>query len=94
MVAVSPDDPERVEQFLEKNALGFPLLTDEGGEVIIEYGIRNREHEDGVLPDPTALVLDGEGRVVYKRIDPDYTVRPPASELVEAVRELEAGEGG
>ena len=43
---------------------------------------------DGVLPDPTALVIDGEGRVRYKRIDEDYTERPPAEELVEAVRAL------
>lgn len=88
MVAISPDSPARVEKFLERNALGFPLLTDEGGEVIERYGIRNRKHQDDVLPDPTALVLDAEGRVRYKRIDVDYTVRPPAQELVEAVKGL------
>jgi peroxiredoxin Q/BCP len=88
VLAISPDSPARVEKFLEKNALGFPLLTDEGGEVIIRYGIRNRKHEGDVLPDPTALVLDAEGRVRYERIDVDYTVRPPATELVDAVREL------
>jgi peroxiredoxin len=87
-VAVSPDDPANVRKLAEANGLGYTLLSDPGGEVIERYGIRNRQHTSGVLPDPTALVIDREGRVRYKRIDEDYTVRPPAEELVEAVRAL------
>lgn len=56
--------------------------------MIERYGIRNREHQDGVLPDPTVLVLDREGMVREKWIDPDYTTRPPAEDVVEAVREV------
>lgn len=56
--------------------------------MIQRYGIRNREHQDGVLPDPTVLVLDREGTVREKWIDPDYTKRAPAEDVVEAVREL------
>jgi peroxiredoxin len=87
-VAVSPDDPANVRKLAEANGLGYTLLSDPGGEVIERYGIRNRQHTSGVLPDPTALVIDREGRVRFKRIDEDYTERPPAEELVEAVRAL------
>lgn len=88
VVAVSTDDPASVRKLAEANGLGYTILTDPGGEVIERYGIRNRRHMDGVLPDPTALVLDGQGRVRYKRIDEDYTLRPPTEDLVEAVRRL------
>lgn len=88
VVAVSTDDPANVRKLAEANSLRYTILTDPGGEVIERYGIRNRQHTDGVLPDPTALVIDGEGRVRYRRIDEDYTVRPPTEELVEAVREV------
>jgi peroxiredoxin len=87
-VAVSPDDPERVRKLAEANGLEYTFLTDPGGEVIEGYGIGNPRHTNGVLPHPTALVIDRAGRVRYKRIDEDYKVRPPAEELVEAVRAL------
>jgi peroxiredoxin len=85
---VSADQPERLKKFIQGNGITFPLLIDADGAVIDRYGIRNLRATDHVLPDPTALVLDGEGRVRYKRIDVDYTVRPPAKDLVEAVRKL------
>ena len=88
VVAVSPDDPANVRKLAEANGLEYTLLSDPSGEVIERYGIRNRQHTSGVLPDPTALVIDRAGRLRYKRIDEDYTVRPPAEELVKAVRAL------
>lgn len=60
---------------------------DAGGEVVTRYGIQNLQHTSGVLPDPTTLVIDRAGRVRWKRIDPDYTVRPPAEEVIAAVEE-------
>ncbi len=89
VLVVANDDPEKLAEFERANGLGFPLLADPGGEVIERYGIRNEKVTDRVLPDPTALVLDREGRVRYKRIDVDYTVRPPAAELIEALKKLQ-----
>ncbi len=88
VLVVANDDPGKLAAFREANGLGFPLLVDPGGEVIERYGIRNEKVTDRVLPDPTALVLDRQGRVRYKRVDVDYTVRPPAEELVEALEKL------
>lgn len=86
--AVAPDDAERLQKFAEGNKLAFPVLRDPEGRTIVRYGIRNERHTDGVLPDPTALVIDREGKVRWKRVDVDYTKRPPAEDLVEAVRAL------
>lgn len=88
VLAVSTDAPENVAKLAEANDLAYTFLTDAGGEVIQRYGIRNRRHEGEVLPDPTSLVLDAEGRVRAKWIEEDYTVRPPAEELVDAVRQM------
>lgn len=88
VLAVSPDEAERLQKFAQANEIAFPLLIDADGAVIERYGIRNERHQKGVLPDPTALVLDRSGRVRYKRIDVDYTERPPVGELIEALRSL------
>ncbi len=50
------------------------------------YGVLNQERRD--LPYPTALVIDRGGTVRYRRQDVDFTRRPPASELLAAVRAL------
>ncbi len=88
VLVVANDDPAKMAAFRGANGLRFPMLADPGGKVIESYGIRNQKVTDRVLPDPTALVLDREGKVRYKRIDVDYTVRPPAEELVKALRAL------
>jgi len=85
---VSADEQPRLAKFADGNSITFPLLIDSSGEVIDRYGIRNPRSTDAVLPHPTALVLDRDGRVRSKRIDVDYRVRPPAEDLVEAVRAL------
>lgn len=85
---MSPDEPERIQKFVNANDITYPLLIDADGAVIDRYGIRNERHKKGVLPDPTALVIDQEGRVRYKRIDVDYTERPPVEDLLEALRSL------
>lgn len=87
---VSTSKSEGLRKLIAANRLEYTFLYDDGGEVIERYGVRNPDHpaDAGVLPHPTALVIDRDGRVRYKRVDVDYSVRPPAEELVEAVRGL------
>ena len=86
---MAPDDPENLRRFVEGNGIEYPVLHDPEGETIVAYGIRNEDHTDGVLPHPTTLVIDEDGKVAWKRVDVDYTQRPPAAELVEAVEALD-----
>lgn len=41
MVGVSPDSPMRLARFAERNALEFPLLSDEDGKLAEAYGVRS-----------------------------------------------------
>lgn len=60
--------------------------------MIDRYGLRNPKHPPsyGIVPHPTALVIDRDGVIRFKRVDVDYKVRPSAEELLEAVGELPA----
>lgn len=40
LVAVSPQTPDNSLTMAEKHGLGFPVLSDEGGEVIDRYGLK------------------------------------------------------
>lgn len=75
-----------------KMGLTFPLLVDPDLAVIRRYGILNREQ--GNVPHPTALVLDEEGVIRYRRIDVDYRRRPPSDELLAAIRRIGAAPDG
>ena len=86
--AIAADDPERLAAFRRQVGLEFPILLDPEGETFASFGILAVGH-DGTIPDPTVVVLDGDGVVRYLVSDEDYTVRPPAAEVVEAVRSLE-----
>lgn len=85
---IARDDPGALKTMVEENGLAFPILHDPEGETIKTYGLWNEGFTHGVVPHPTALVIDREGSVAWKRVDTDYRERPPAEDLVAAVRAL------
>ena len=52
--------------------------------MIASYGIVNPDPRTKI-PHPTALVIDQDGVVRYRRIDIDYVKRPSPAELIEAI---------
>jgi len=54
-------DIESVQQFVDKNGIGFPILLDEKGDVSINYE---------VLTIPTSVILNEEGKVIEQIIGP------------------------
>lgn len=88
--AIAADEPERLAAFRRQVGLEFPILLDPEGETFDSYGILAVGH-DGTIPDPTVVLIDTDGVVRYVVSDADYTVRPPVSEVVEAVRALNRG---
>ncbi len=83
---ISIDEPGKLAEYVEKNGIGFPMLTDPGSETIKAYGILNERN--GKIPHPAAVVVDETGCVTYVRIDVKYSQRPPVEELLAA---LDAG---
>lgn len=52
------DDPERVRQKLQTQALGYPQLLDPGSQTAIDYGVA------GV---PESFIVDAKGQIVHKQ---------------------------
>ena len=90
VLVLSASKPQGLREMVADEGLEYPVLVDPQAEVIDRYGLRNPDHpaEYGIAPHPAAFVIDRDGVIRYKRVDVDYTVRPPAAELVEAVRGL------
>lgn len=51
------------------------------------YGILN-EQDDRTIPHPTVVVVDGGNVARYVVSDENHKVRPPADEVLEAVKAL------
>ena len=90
--------------FADKQAIGFPLLSDEGSHVMRRLGLLNeRVQEDhaayGIKPDPRhtnlpypgVFVLDEAGTIVAKRFHESYRERDTgAALLAQTLRVLES----
>lgn len=66
MVGISPDKPEKLAKFVERDAITFPLLSDPGHEVLESYGAWGEKSLYGktvVGVIRSTIVLDAEGRV-------------------------------
>ena len=88
MWAISPDEPERLAAFRDREGIGFPLLVDAGSEAIGAWGILNPKH--GAVPHPTVAIVDLEGVVRFFHLDEDYRRRPAPAVIVEALEGLPA----
>ena len=85
--AITGDEPARLRQFRDAEKIRFSILLDPEGNTFRRYGILNERH-DKTVPHPTVIVVDARGVARYLVSDENFKVRPPASELVAAVREL------
>ena len=84
--AISPEPVERLRRYREQHGLDLTLLSDPELEVVRRYGITNPEQSQ--VPHPTAVVVDRAGDIRFLRVDEDYTRRPEAEELLDAVENL------
>ena len=70
VVGVSPDAPQKLAQFAEKESLPFPLLSDEGKEMLTAYGAYGEKQNYGktvVGVIRSTFVLDEQGVVEVAR---------------------------
>ena len=78
-IGISPDPPERNRRFDEKQALGFPLLSDPDLEASRAYGVLREKGIVGALTrgvSRSSFLIDEEGVVIgaWYGIAPDATV--------------------
>lgn len=96
LFAVSYDSVDILAAFAAKYGITYPLLSDEGSQVIrrlgllnehvaeqsAHYGVQVREQHFGV-PYPGTFVLDESGVIVEKLFEQSYRVRPAAVSFLE-----------
>ena len=66
MLGVSPDKPEKLAQFVEKEGLNFQLLSDPDKQVMTEWGAFGEKKNYGKIVQGvirSTIVLDEEGVV-------------------------------
>lgn len=96
LFGLSYDPVPVLKKFADEFGIGFPLLSDEGSRTIERLGLLNRHVAEqqayyGMevadrhrgIPYPGIFVLDEQGRVVERRFEQSYRVRPTPDLLVE-----------
>ncbi len=90
LLAVSVDSPEKSLKVVQKQHLGFSLLSDGDRKVIRDYGIL---HEGGGLNGediavPAMFLIDRDGKLVWFHRAKRITDRPHPREVLEAIQAL------
>ena len=82
MVAMTYDDPELQQRFIEAGSITYPFLSDIDATTMTALGILNEEYEPGHsaygIPHPGVFVLDPEQQIVGKIFVEDYVIRVDA----------------
>lgn len=84
--AISPSPAEDLEKMKAREGLSIPQLLDPELETVARYGALNEGRGD--VPHPTVVIVDAEGIVRFVHLDENYRRRPPASRLLDALREI------
>lgn len=82
---IANQKPSELEEFRTKSEISFPFLSDDGAAVIKEWGVVNEERK--ALPHPATFVLDENGVVIYRAVNPDYKQRPNVGGLLRLLRQ-------
>jgi len=88
VVGISTDTVDSHDKFASKYELPLKLLSDSNGEVRDLYGAKS------LIPGRTGraeFVIDGTGKVVYKKVRPIGLFRPSDNDVLEAIRKASAG---
>ncbi|MYH40304.1 MAG: redoxin domain-containing protein [Chloroflexi bacterium] len=88
-LAVSYDEPAVLAGFARDHGIEYPLLADQGSEVIRRYGILNAEIDPGDehygIPVPGSYLVGSDGRVEQKLFHRSHRVREAGAALIRRV---------
>lgn len=68
VIGISPDEPEKLKRFEERDALTFPLLSDPSKETLVAYGAYGPKNLYGKLMNGvirSTIILDESGSVEH-----------------------------
>jgi peroxiredoxin len=99
IVAITPDDYQNLKNTEEKDSINYQLYSDPNGKLIQDVGIAfqtptmvkgyiatkgQKGKTSDVMPVPTLMVVDMEGKIKFEYINPNYKERM-SSEMLLAV---------
>ena len=96
LYAVSYDSVEVLNSFAVKHGVDYPLLSDEGSQVIRSLGILNEAAAETVfgIPHPGTFVLNEDGTVRNKEFYSSYRERDSGVGVLEHLLGLDSGTHG
>ncbi len=95
LVSILYDSPETIKAFTDARGIEFPVLSDEGSEVIRRYDLLNRETDPSSrfsgIPYPGTFILDSAGRVTDRFFEQRYQERFTVSSLLTRIADPVTG---
>ncbi len=91
LVAISYDPVAGQKAFSDKNSISYPLLSDEGSQIIKAFGILNESIEQGTraygIPHPTLYQIDHNGVIRGVLAEEGYKNRPSIEAILGMLEE-------
>ena len=84
VLGLSVDSPWSHKAWVDERAIGFPLLSDFGREVLEKYGVK---HEAG-FPERAYFVIAQEGVVRAKKVEDSPGDQPEVEEVIEDLEKV------
>ncbi len=84
VLAIAKSSVESHKKFASKNGLRIPLLSDRNGAVVRAYGVAGPLG----ITRRSLFVIDRDGLVGWKHVDPTGITYRTATEVIERIREL------
>ncbi len=82
-VGISTDAVERQAEFSRKHSLGYPLLSDTGGEIAEAFGVRRKIT---IAPTKRKTFIIGAGREVIGVVKSEMNMRAHADKALELLK--------
>ena len=89
LVAISVDDQQHTRKVWDEVAHhNATIVSDPGGEVIRKYGLlHSKGHEDQDIALRTTIVIDEQGREIYRKVSSSVPDVRTADEILAALRQ-------
>jgi peroxiredoxin len=92
VVSVSVDEVAEIATFATSQKIEYAMLADPGGAINLSLGIRDEQYPVGSaafgVPRPTLYVLDRNGTIRLRYMEPTYRTRPDLEGVLRDVAAL------
>ncbi|MFN4233275.1 MAG: peroxiredoxin-like family protein [Bacteroidia bacterium] len=103
IIAISPDDYQNLEATQSKDSIHYTLLSDPDAKFIQQVGIGfktplmlkgfiaskgQKGKTSEIMPVPTVMILDKEGKILFEYINPNYKERISSEMLLAVLKTL------